>query len=286
MIKKLTIDEYNALPGCRYSILKHAQRSLLHYFYAESCGRPPAQYLAFGDMCHGGVFEPTTFDDRFVVYPGAVRRGAKFDEFAAENAGRNIVTENEMGMALAISEAVLTDPVVRGERLITHGAGLAEVSMTWTDPETGLECKGRLDWLDESGKVPLIVGLKTTKSVNERAFATQAAQLCYHLQWAMYEEGYCFNRPESPTPRMIEIVVEKEPPFDVVVYEIGLETLAAGAKLYHECLRKVAGATKSNSWPGQGGNSVREFELPAWATVGESVELDLGGLTEQSAEQD
>ena len=62
--------------------------------------------------------------------------------------------------------------------------GRVELPVTWTDVETGIECKGRLDCITTR-----FVDLKTTVDASPRAFAASAVKYSTHAQVAYSNDG-------------------------------------------------------------------------------------------------
>jgi hypothetical protein len=140
------------------------------------------------------------------------------------------------------------------------------VTLQWTDEETGIACKGRADWIsfaDRTDRPDALVGLKTTREIQIRRFATSAARYGYHLQWAFYSDGYeAMHHVALPT---VEIVVESAPPHDVVVYEIPEDVIDAGREEYRTALEKLKWCRRGDEWVGVAGGAPVVFQLPRWA---------------------
>ena len=138
------------------------------------------------------------------------------------------------------------------------------MTLLWDDPATGLRCKARVDWLDESTPgEPRLVGIKTARRAGREPFARQAGEMMYHLQWAHYRAGY--HAITQIWPEMVEIVVESSPPWDVVVYHPSELTIGAGEQLVRQALDDLAECRRLQAWPGQGRGEVVELELKPWA---------------------
>lgn len=135
--------------------------------------------------------------------------------------------------------------------------GEAECTVTWTDEQTGVACKGRMDWLDDCA----LVDLKTTRDIELRAFGRHCHTMQYHCQLAFYQMGLLANGIE----RLVKIIaVESEPPHDVAVYDLGEDALWAGEVKVREALRLVAQCRKEKRWPGCYPQTI-ELMLPGYA---------------------
>jgi hypothetical protein len=260
----LSWERYRSIDRAHFSALKEIARSPMHYKFRRDNERDSAA-LSFGRTAHTAILEPERFERECVVWDERTasgrarpRTGADWEKFCADNAGRTIVKLDEFRFACAVRDAVRRKP--SAVRYLNEGE--PEVSILWHDAETGRPCKGRIDWLTTVYGIPTVVGLKTARDHALRPFSSQAARLLYHLQWAMYHDGYAalFGGRE---PRMIEIVVETSPPYDSTVYMVPPEVLEAGREDYRRLLARLDECERTNLWPGVSENEM-VFELPAW----------------------
>ena len=252
--------KYRAAAGVNVSSLKEFNRSPLHFKYARENPKPTTAAMSLGTAAHCATLEPERFAEAFVTWTGGIRRGKEWDAFKAdaEAAQRLVLTEDERDTALAIAAAVRGTP----EAMAYLRHGHAEVSMAWHDEQSFSMLKGRVDWLTVVDGCDVLVGLKTTRDLRPRKFAAQAADLCYHWQWAFYCDGY--RAITGRTPLMVEIVVENAAPHAVAVYRIPEHVLERGRQEYRDALEQLARCEASGVWPGPVVGEV-EFDLPGWA---------------------
>jgi hypothetical protein len=217
--------------------------------------------------------EPLRFADHYAVRPkGLDGRTKEGRAWKAAHEGRPVLSEADHGLCIAMRNAVEASPDAAPYLV----GGKVEHALTWDDYETGITCKGRLDFLRDDGT---LVGLKTARSAAPSAFEKQGARLGYHLQWAFYHDGLVANGIEPP--EVVEIVVESAPPHDVAVYLISYDTIEEGRIAYREALVELRECRRRNVWPGQV-DGVRVFQLPAWALSNDDDDLaglDFGGTT-------
>src|SRR5690606_3432102 len=83
----------------------------------------------------------------------------------ARAAGQVPLKAHEIAAAKQLADAVREDPDARS---LLDQPGHAEVSLFATDPETGVEIRGRLDWLPDPRKGHRVfpVDLKTTSDAS------------------------------------------------------------------------------------------------------------------------
>lgn len=305
--------QYAASEAMNISVLKAMRRSPLHCLEAMANARRPTAAVGRGIAGHLLILEPhrladvtvcdisrdtkaweiyeacRTSGERPAVYPGKVRRGKEWEAFEAQHAGelialahewaavepllsaRQIMTSAELEVARRMAAAVHAHP--EAHALLTGGK--AEVPIFWQDAKTGVDCKGRIDYL-APGR---IVDLKTTADVSPWAFSRQAARLLMHLQLAFYADGWQTSTSSEASPDVYVVAVESEPPFDVAVYRITDETLAAGREEYRRLLRRLVECVETDTWPGVAPGIV-DFMLPSWAVAGgdeAEVSVTIGG---------
>jgi hypothetical protein len=260
MIADLTFDQYRAVDAVNFSTLRFMDASAAHYLHAITTPRSETAAMREGRAAHCAVLEPDAFQGRYEVYDGE-RRGNAWKEFAATAAaaGREVLTRTEHDKATAIREAV------RGcddaAFYLSDLEARTEVSVTWADAATGLDCKARLDWLGRAGK-PFYVDLKTSKETEAGAFGRTAARLLYHGQLAMQGMGLAAN--DIGGYGAVIVAVENEPPHDVAVFELSDDDLYAGETKVAELLARVAECRRTGAWPGRYAGP-QPLRLPSWA---------------------
>ena len=210
--------------------------------------------LLLGQAIHVAVFEPEEFFVQFITPPEKLdlrrrldkERHAEF-EFAAQ--GKKLLKRETYNQCMFMREAVMNDPIA-GELL--RGAGTKEEVLTWTDPETGVDCKSRLDFRHH--ETNLIIDLKSAgvdiwSSAAPSAFRRSVSKYRYHVQNAFYTDGL-FHSTSLQTPGFIFIVVEKEPPFKVAKYQLTDQDVQFGREEYIQNLNTYKQCMDSGVWPG------------------------------------
>lgn len=265
---------YEQNPGLRMSALKEINRSPQHFQHALAHPKS-SKPLSLGKAAHVAVLEPERFSAEHSVWRVRTSSGSlaarnpkhkKYKDFMAESAARTIITEDEETAALAIQQAVRGN----SDAMRYLASGEAEVTLLW--PMHGRQCKGRVDWLAIIDGGTVIVGLKTARNCTLYPFSTAAAKLLYHLQWAWYFDG--FNTITGEIARVVEIVVESEPPHAVVVYSIPDEVIQQGREEYLRLIEQLDECERAGVWPGPAPGEVL-FSLPTWAYRNEDLS-DLG----------
>lgn len=229
--------------------------------------------MRLGTAAHCAVLEPERFVREFAVWTrrsengnACPRKGQYWDAFAAENAGKLVLTEDEYHQAVTIAKAVRSDPLAM--RYLESGE--PEVTMQWTRELTRpsgvastFECRCRADWLMRIGSEHFVVGLKTARDAAPFRFGAASYKLGYHLQWAFYHDGY--EALTGVQPAMKEIVVESDAPHDVVVYDIPTDVIEQGRADYETLLRQLADCHEHDEWYGAGQGREVILTLPTYA---------------------
>lgn len=282
-LTKMTHDEYDGLPGIRWSVLRAMRTSPRHYLHATLEERVDTAAFRLGRALHAALLEPEHFVEAWVAYGETKqRRGKVWEQFKDEHAGKEILTVEEYEKAIAMSAAVRNPAVnARAAELFTAENTLREVAATWRDDATGLECKAMLDYLNPHTMTK--VEVKTTRNIEPRWFGHDAARYGYHCQDAFHTRGAILGGNLRVSRHLI-VAVENEPPFDVVVHEVPPEVIEAGDREVTKLLVRVKDClARTNTghpqpWPGVACDEVVPLVLPPWALGGdEPAELTLGG---------
>jgi exodeoxyribonuclease VIII len=137
-----------------------------------------------------------------------------------------------------------------------------EVSMFWTDNDTGIECKGRMDGFSKLYNV--VYDVKTTKDCI--AFRKQFFSLRYQIQVAYYMDAVHTITGTMPNVFLL-YAVEKEPPYLSKFYNIypGDESFIIGRDEYKYLLNRYSECENNNNFDIAFENDVEHIEYaPAW----------------------
>tara|TARA_R100001443_G_scaffold25784_4_gene38858 strand:+ start:2926 stop:3705 length:780 start_codon:yes stop_codon:yes gene_type:complete len=211
----------------------------------------PTAAMQSGTIIHKAVLEPYTFSDVYVPCPPQNTKTGKAAAKAAQDNGLEPITTLQNVTAWDVAGAINQHPLAK--QLLTDGQ--PEVSIYGEDASTGLKIKGKLDWLDDQ----TIVDLKTVGlgGASPAAFTKQIVNFKYHLQAAHYLEL-------AQAKTFIFLVVEREPPYQIGIYELDNDALTEGRWLRKKALDTVAFCRAANSWPGYTPNQPQTLSLPSW----------------------
>lgn len=244
------------------SALDLVHRSPLHYkSWLDGAEEELTPALAFGAAFHCALLEPDVFDREYASAPdfGDCRkpdnRKAR-DAWREKNASRKRLSESDDDAITRMVEAVQGHPLAG--RMMRDGE--PELTVRWTDADTGLQCKSRADYYVRS--LGMIVDIKSTCDASYQAFRRDIVNYRYHVQDGLYRDG--FAAAGAPVKHFVFVAVEKTPPYAIGVYTLDDAGVAIGYAAAHQDIATLAKCIKSNEWPGYP-VSIRTIDLPPWA---------------------
>jgi exodeoxyribonuclease VIII len=249
--------DYFSNPGYSQSDMKQALESpeLLHWMKHEDgrAKRKPSPQMIEGTLAHAFILEPDKFNATYKVCGPRNTKAGKEEAKEAVESGRQPITLGQYEKALGMNHAVSANRLCN--RFFVDG--LAEQSFFSEDDRTALPMKARLDWITPGDT---IVDLKTVAAggASPANFVKQVANFSYHLQAAHYLEM-------SQMKRFVFVVVEREPPFQIGVYQLDDDAIAEGRYLRHKALDLIANCQVFNNWPGHTPLQPQTLSLPQWA---------------------
>ncbi|EAM7298300.1 exonuclease VIII [Salmonella enterica] len=256
-------EAYHAGPGVSKSQLDDIAVCPAFYQWRKAApvDTEKTKALDMGTALHCRLLEPDEFKNRFIIAPEFNRRttAGKEEEKAflenCANSGKTIMTAEDGRKLELMYGSVMAHP---GCRALLEAEGKTESSIYWTDTETGELCRIRPDkFLTNS---PLILDVKKVTDMSR--FARHVEEFRYHVQAAMYCEGW--KAYSGETPRFAFLAVSEsidcgKYPVHLYILEdehhdIGYSLFRRDLNTYHEC-------KSSNKW----GWGFEVIERPYWA---------------------
>ena len=280
--------DYASIPGVNFSTLKEMSVSPKWYRWRLKNPAPRKRAWLIGGGIHCLTLEPHRFSDRYVVmgadeikalaparntkegralieeHPELASGAMTSDEYqaacvAAAHPGKEAMSTRQYETCSNAADAIHGH---RFARELLRG-GLAEETVTWIDPETGIACKGRLDYL----RPDLVIDLKSTSDPAPERFAKDAVNYGYSGQVAFYDGGARAAKRLTGSERPWAIVVRAGDDFDVAPLQMSEETLDIGRRIYRSLLIRLAECTAADYWPGVAPEP-RSWDTPPWADSG------------------
>lgn len=237
----MNFDAYRNIPAINWSTLKKGAQSMRHLRHALDTEDSDTASRVVLRLNHAAVLEPHTVDRDYLVYDG-VRRGKEYEAFKALHPGAQYVKAEDITEARRIADAVMS---YRPARDLIEGAQ-CEQNLVWTDPETRVDCKGRMDVYRAGHHIADLKGAKTTDSFG---FVRHVSDYLYYGQAAWYQMGAeVLHGTRLPYSL---IVYEQEAPHDVAVFRVDDDWLQPGRDLARRLLREYAACMESGVWPGR-----------------------------------
>lgn len=242
------------------SALDQLDKSPAHYraWLAGECEQH-SKALEFGSALHCRIMEPDRFASGYAVRPdfGDGRTKAAKEAKAlweSSTVGKTAVSPDDSETIAHMAARIEAHPVAG--RLFR--GGMAESTIAWMDPDSGVDCKGRVDYY----RGGVAIDLKTTTDASPSEFAKSIAGYRYHVQAALYLQGLqaCGEKPKG----FIFVAVEKEPPYAVGVYELHPEDIGKGYLAVARGLSTMAQCLRTDHWPAYS-DHIELLRLPAWA---------------------
>lgn len=193
------------------------------------------------------------------------------DEIRAAGAVPLLFHEGEQVMAMA--EAIRQHP--HAGPLFAAGNGVAERSIYWTHPETGVRVRVRPDWLMVRPDVTLVVDLKTAADASPDGFSKAIESYSYHQQGALYLDGVEAAGLAPEGARFLFVAQSKKAPYLVTVRELKDQDQDIGRGRNEVALRIFAECERTNEWPDWTGpvDQIPQIGMPSWATLRQAEEF-------------
>jgi len=223
--------------------MRKCGRSPLHFHHDQTNdARIAKSIMAAGRGLHACVLEADTTWPRFVrMEEGLTRVNKEYKELVKEHGKDWVLRADEYDACLGGRDQLMKHS--RIGRLMKKGR--PEVSFAWTDPETGIEYKGRADWLSEGIRGDAVVDLKQTGS--PQRFRSIARDKGYPLQGSHYLRG--LNHHGIAAKHYVVVAVEATPPYAPIIYRVSTRDLIIAEDYWDAVNRLLAWCRENETWP-------------------------------------
>lgn len=179
--------------------------------------------MNFGNAYHVAVLEPEEFNNKIVVFDGASRNSKAYKEFVGNNPEAPvIILTKEYDRIMRMQDKLFSHNEVC-DMLVPEG--LTEVPSAWLDKDTGVYCKGKVDFMNGS----TLIDLKTTQDCTPQGFAKSCQTYGYDRQAAFYLDGF-------EAKEFYFIAQNKEAPYNVGIHYAGRDFVEFGRAKYKNLL--------------------------------------------------
>lgn len=264
---ELTEADYHRDPVEGGSLSSSGARALMtrtpaHFAYQREHGRPDSSVFDLGHAAHAqvlGVGAPIAEIDA----DDWRSKTAKEEAAAARAEGATPLLVKDARRVAAMVTAVREHPVAGP---LFARPGHAEQSFVARDPESGVMCRIRPDWMpdvDDSARL-IVVDLKTTTDADPHSFAASMARWAYHQQDTFYIDAlHWLDLTGGLEPLFVFVAVEKDPPHLVSVDRPSERAREWGRVLNRKARDLFRGCTDTGVWPGYA-PIVHDLDLPGW----------------------
>jgi hypothetical protein len=296
-IYNISFDQYQAIDAVSKSGLDALAISPLHYWTfnlnPERIKPKDTAAKVLGSAIHTSILEPERYEKEYVLdpqpedFPGSLVLAPDYKEECAKlglpvsgtkpelmkrlieagvdksrfwdeaykelTSGKISLSKSDWYTVKAISYRVRKHPYAG--QLLKHG--VSEQSIIWIDEETGVLCKGRLDWVVENQ--PIIVDLKSTTDASLEGFQRSISKYRYYVQAAMYLDGV--KALGYGDYDFIFAAWEKKSPFASALYYPSKDMLEVGRIEYKKLLNLYKKCRTLDEWKGYN-EDILEINLP------------------------
>lgn len=279
LVQDLSNDDYHAHKAASRTVLMELQRSPKKYHYKYLSGEyedEDTTALKIGSAFHTLILEPEDFSKKAVIVPDGKRRPTKsqinaknpsdstllqiewWKKFDEEHDGKAYLSQADADNLKGMAAAIRSEPAA--QRLLGK-KGLIEPSIFWTDEDTGIECKVKLDFVPTDYE--FVFDAKTTADVSADKFRRSLGEYGYDLQAYMNMEAVFQLTGERPDAFFFGCV-EKKPPFDTGFYMADDDVIRSGEVKFRYLLRKLAKCRLNDHYPSNGDGKIRPIGLAPW----------------------
>jgi hypothetical protein len=242
--------EYRRIRALNISYAKLFHRSPAHV--RAAIDEPFEETLAMrqGTAFHWRMLEPSRWESEIAVEPGWNKNSNKYKAWAAEQAGKLLLSAKDYQNTDRMHQ------VASGKQSVGRylSAGYPEKSLLWFEPEYGIWCKGRIDWVTPGGRE--LVDLKKTQVATRWAFEGAIRRYHYNHQAAHYLRGFRAATGISPVD-WIWICAEIDPPHECRVFAADPAAVATAEMELEEWYQRFAICEEIGDWPGYPDEVVR-----------------------------
>lgn len=259
-------EKYVNLEGVNFSLLKNYLRSPLHFKYEYEKWKKDRlekeekeddkKQFVIGKALHYCVLQPDLYSKFYGLIDLAKKPVSHADFRNTQNmewkkntiaelqtSGKTIISVDEnaliQGMASSIRKNKIASGILKTSTL--------EKSISWTDPDTGVSCKGTPDCDNrDSGYV---TDVKTMDDASKFGFRKALTTNKLYLQPIFYGDGAEILDGVKRT-RYYFICVEKKPPYAVAIYVLNEFTEFIARKTYKGLLALHKKCEEEQKWGG------------------------------------
>lgn len=239
--ENLPADEYFAIEAASNSYLKKVRRSPAHAHDPEP-DKKDTRNMEIGSALHMALLEPEKYAKTYHVAEADLRTDAFYKGLAKDLGGSVVLTRPESRKIIGMQAAAY-----RNTRFARYmkSLGRNELSVTSTDPETGVPIKCRFDRLGDS---VFAFDIKKCQDARGNEFSRAISNYGYYMQVAFYQHVW-FCETGERLEEFPLIAIEEDSPHGVICHDLDEIALELGRIHYREALDTYARCRDSGVWP-------------------------------------
>lgn len=253
-VLQMQASEYHAHPALSRSRLWSFYESARKY-RAEETGeiekKDVSEAMNLGSLVHAMILEPDELR-KFKAIPvellsadgKATTKAAK--QFKEDYSDKTIVTASSWEAAEKVVKSLNESKFGQWLKVKT---AQRELSIFWTDEETGLDMRCRVDLLLPAPSGTFVADLKTTRDASPKGFRYSVKDFGYWMQYAFYMDG--IEAATGQRPAEWYFVAASTTTYEVCFHYFDPSTKAMAVDRYRQCLREFAEAKASGKWRSQ-----------------------------------
>ena len=249
--------DYHDRPEVSASMLKSMAtgwRTFEAEYITKTAPRKETAAMMLGTAIHCALLEPERYEHEYVICPAECsdRRTKAYKEWAAD-------ADNACRIPLSSSDGEIIQRVLdncqanQAVRAVLELPGKVEHEVYWTDQETDVSCRAKVDKLCDQ----IIIDIKTTDDARKNPFAKTIASWRYDIQASHYLDG-------TGLTAFIFLAVEKTSPFRCRLYEISSHDSANAQEARLTLLQQYRDRKVTNDWSEDEEFQVTPLFLPSF----------------------
>jgi hypothetical protein len=271
----MSADEYHAHSAYGSTALETFRKSR-RVFYGVYVARElpppePSDAMEFGTLLHWRLLEPVKLTTHVNIVPEKASDGLAWNmrKPAHREDRKAFEAKSKAAKCLCVEQATLDaiEEIAQGVESnklaskILSQPGEPEFSIFWTDEETGLNLKIRLDWF-----ASLCLDIKTTCDPAPEPYAKQCHKLGYHRKFAHYSAGlraFCGEKKE-----FVHLAIGTNKPYTVGQYNLmdrDRNGYSLGQGQRRRTLYSLAECIRTGDWREPYEKGIVDLELPTYA---------------------
>jgi hypothetical protein len=257
--------------------------------------KPETKALRFGRLFHKAILEPDEWalrlhppkperppeakgvgkkdDPGKIAYEqwkadcAAWAKSIRPDSIVPDDGDRDLLIAMQEAVIGAVAERAADGDTTLGDLL--GAPGLVEQAVRWSCPFTGLPLRCR--WDKAIPEAHTVVDLKSADKWRANDFAGRAsAPLGYHRQAWLYSDAY--HAVYGVRPKFYLIVVHKNPPHEVAVYELQEQEIELGMTQCQRAMEQISGHMQSGKWHAPEERGIRPLHYDAGVFIRDQFE--------------